>query len=216
MVVIKCVLTGPIGVGKSTLLHAMEMCSKHVKHDVEFHFIPEPIDRLRSQFDVFCENPEAADTWQVENLMHFYHHIQKYDKTHPQKIVFLIFERSPLCSKYVFTPLQEKHMRSASKILVSTVMDFVEEAWCDATYVFLDSDVSICQRNIRTRIRDKEEISEEYATEIRHRYWKMQDIVGGKTFDVSDLKYAEIPAFAEKLLRHFLNLFFTDIDVFEE
>ena len=216
MVLIKCVLTGPIGVGKSTILHAMEMCSKHVNRDIEFHFIPEPIDRLRSQFETFCRNPAAADTWQVENLMHFYHQLQKYSNENPRKIIFLIFERSPLCSKYVFTPLQKKHMSSASKHLVSTVMDFVEKAWEDAMYVFLDSEVSICQRNVLTRSRDEEEISEEYATEIRHRYWEMKDIVGGKKIDVTNLKYAEIPELAETILNHFLNLFFTDIDVSKE
>lgn len=197
---------GNVGVGKTTVLMEMKRAfnNRGYSSDIEAHFIEEPMVMLKPHFEVFCQNPAAADTWQFQQLLHFYHSIQKYKTECKAKVLLLFFERSPYCSYDVFYPIQRKHMRAGAHEVYRHMYAYTIKEWSNASYIYLRSSTSILRRNTLTRSREGEEISDLYFEALQMNYEALVKWLKCPIKDVTNLQWQEIKPFSEKLLDMFL------------
>lgn len=173
------VISGGIGAGKSSILHAIKACTQYDSQCVIFQ---EDVSNWQYYLERFYSNPELyAFRFQKEVEGHI-HHItrtleQIADKAREEgKVISAFVERSPVDVMRVFLPLNQKNLCEEDyACLMRSIKNYSDlDVWKNAKYFFIDCPLDVCTQRIITRGRGGEQyISEEYLANVLRLYEDM-------------------------------------------
>lgn len=163
----KIAIVGNIGIGKSTVIQKLSQSTR-------LPIFLEPVDDWKEWLHLFYEdNQRWGFSFNINVLMSFHQWKNNQFKA--------IYERSPMCCRYVFTQLQydkgfltELEMQLFNKI-------YNEVAWEPDVVIYLKASPETCMERMNQRGRECESNVELAYIETIHRlYEKMMDACQSK------------------------------------
>lgn len=169
------VLSGPIGSGKTSVLHAIKAMTCDDKGGGKQVIITENIDEWQFYLQKFYEQPEDYVFMFQKEVDCFFHQttrqLEQWDEGEENVTVYM--ERSPFDVSEVFLELNKDKMVEDEYKCLKFSMDQYKgrRVWFDANYVVLSCDPAVCAKRITKRDRSGEEnINMEYVKRVDKLY----------------------------------------------
>lgn len=179
------IVSGPIGAGKSSLLHSIQSLTAYDPH---VHVISENIGEWQYYLERMYKNlcDETVFMFQMEVTMHMHNTTkvleQLEDKNKDTDIVVYV-ERAPLDVLEVFLPLNKKNLSTESYTCLETAMRKYANrpVWQNAQFFYVSCPTNVCAKRIQQRQRNGEEnIDKEYMDSVTQLYNQMAKKVDAK------------------------------------
>lgn len=171
------IISGSIGAGKTSVLHALKSCTMY---NSSIYMFEEDVSEWQFYLQKFYADPEAyVFFFQKEVEAHFLRLtriLEKMDEESGALDIVAIVERSPLDVAHVFLPLNKDKMTQAEyENLMFTMVKFTQRpVWKEAQYFFVTCPVNECMRRIAQRNRGGEEcIDKTYLEQVHNFYSAM-------------------------------------------
>jgi len=179
------VVSGPIGAGKSSLLHNIRGLTEY---EPNVYVLDENMDEWQYYLERMYVSPnnETVFMFQMEVTVHMHNTTKRLEQLADGsecKDVVVFVERSPIDILEVFLPLnRDKLTEDNYKCLVTAMTMYAgRDVWKNATYFYVSCPVRICAERIRKRQRNGEEnIDEQYMNRVLTLYDEMARKLGAR------------------------------------
>lgn len=163
----KIAIKGNIGIGKSTVI-------QRLSHATRVPIFLEPVDEWKDWLSLFYKDPVRwGFSFNVNVLLSFQQWKQNAFKA--------IYERSPMCCRYVFTQLQHDHHNLSDMEMELFDKIYQEMAWEPDVVIYLRASPQTCWDRMQARGRACEsDVSLEYLTKVHDLYEAMIQTCQGK------------------------------------
>ena len=188
------VVGGPIGAGKSSILHAVEACTQY-EHDV--HVFLENMEDWQYYLERFYASPkEYVFMFQKEVEMHFFRMTKRLEQLAEEsgdRVVTVYVERAPSDVSEVFLALNRDIMepKQYECLVVAMRAYAARDVWANAFYYNVECPIEVCQQRIAAREREGEQhITHDYLKSIHGLYTVLFKDRGGRSLQNYGLRHS--------------------------